>query len=321
MKKIKKGEISTAMIVTFIILIASFIIILYFYFMLNPAKAANNEVCHNSVFTRSAGVFPKETIPLNCKTSYVCISKDGSCESMTNPEVEKVNTIYDVYHSLAEQMANCWWMFGEGRANYIGDKFTSELYCSICSQVSFDDSLEKVIPKVVTESSPEAAGAGATKIYTSTWEINKTDFYNYLSNTNVSGKGITYLNYMLGLQNAQQIRDVLKANNYDFGTINLEKQQFIVMGEFSRVSTFNNVLLGIGKGILLFAVLPIPVVGGPLAMGIVASTLMTDSGYKGYMIGMVMTGESGQGYLSPTIIEANSEDYSKLQCADVKTLP
>jgi hypothetical protein len=319
MKKInKRGEMTTALIVTLIVLIASFITILVFLFVLNPTETSDDSVCHNAVLTRSAGVLPKETIPLNCKTDYICLSKDGSCEKMTNPKIIKVKTKEEVYKSLAEEGANCWWMFGEGKADYIGDKFSSDLYCSICSQVAFDDSLSSLF--AINPSLISRANLGIPQ-NASNFLIKREDFYEYLASTNISGKGITYLDYFLGLQTSKLISEALKSNSYDFGYIDIEKQHFIMMGEFSKVGFWQDLLIGMGKGLLLFLVLPIPLVGGPAGIGLVVSTVYNPFNKKaGYMIGTIMLGESGHTYLTPAIIEANSEDYNKLQCADIKTL-
>jgi len=314
-KKKKNAEITTQQIVMFIVLILSFAVILYFIITINFGKNTDETVCHNSVITRSSIPLAKEVeaVPINCKTSYVCLSKDGSCEKMTSPEIIKVKTKEEVYSALAEQGANCWWMFGEGKADYIGNKFTSDLYCSICSQIAFDDSLENLFAIDLSDT------AGIPKEFSSSL-INKKDFYEYLAKTNVSGKDVTYLDYLLGLQNSKLISDALESKDYTFGYIDVRKQHFILMGEFSKVGVLQEIVTGAVKGALLFLVLPIPYVGGYLGMVVVASTVYNPFVKKGYLVGTTVAGESGHNYLSPAIIEANSEDFSKLQCADIKTL-
>ena len=311
------AEITTEQIVLLIVLIASLAVILFFIFRINLGGTTEEEICHNSVATRSAGFLTQQIFPINCKTNYVCLSGDGSCEKMTSSEVIKVKTKKDVYRALAEQGANCWWMFGEGKADYIGDGFNHDLYCSICSQVGFDNSLQNLF--AINPSLVSRASAGIPESY-SNFLINKEDFYNYLSVTNVSGKDETYLDYFLGLQNAKLISDALNSKNSDFGYIDLEKQHLIMMGEFKKVGPVQDALIGIGKGILMALVLPIPLVGGPLAISLVVSTVYDPFGKTGYLVGTTVTGESGHNYLSPAIIEANSKDYDELNCANVNTL-
>src|SRR4030043_1597502 len=167
--KSKKADITTQQIVLLIILIASFAVILFFIFRLNLGKTSVEEVCHNSVVSRSSSVLPEESIPLNCQTTYICITKDGSCEKMSGSfEKKKVATSDEVYSVLANKMADCWWMFGEGKLNYVGeDLLSGNLYCSICSQLAFDNSLNDIF---------------------SNGEIDKKNLYDYLSKTNISGK-------------------------------------------------------------------------------------------------------------------------------------
>ncbi len=293
----KKAEITTQQIVLLIILIASFAVILFFILRLNLGRTSDIEICHNSVVTRSSEVIPKESIPLNCKTNYVCFTKDGSCEKMTSPEIKKVKTKGEVYESLANEMADCWWMFGEGKLNYVGkDLLANNLYCSICSQIAFDDSLD---------------------FFTNN-EIDKADFYNYLAETNVSGKEISYLDYLIGLKNSQQIKNTLTINSADFGKINLNKQQYIIMGVVSDVSALKWVLFGVGAGTAVGVIVLTGGLGTPAVMAVALGA--TTGGIGGYFAGTFVKGESGDSYMAPTIIEANSKDYEALKCKDIKTL-
>jgi hypothetical protein len=297
----KKAEITTQQIVLLIILIVSFAVILFFLLRLNLGKASDEEVCHNSVVTRGSGVIPKESVPLNCKTSYICITKDGSCEKMTSPEIMKVGTKDEVYKVLADKMADCWWMFGEGKLNYVGNTFLSQLYCSICSQVAFDNSLDGIFTN---------------------GEIDKKDFYNYLSVTSISNKDISYLDYLMGLKNSQTIEDALKENdpNLSFGKINIGKQYSIVMGIFSEVGVGTWIATGVGAGIFIAGITIVTGGVGTAPAIILIGSGAIGGGVGGYMMGTAVRGESGHDYLSPTIIETNSADIDNLRCASIKTL-
>ena len=79
------------------------------------------------------------------------------------------------YEVLAEEMADCWWMFGEGEINYgsvdIDDRKTEYALCSI---VSFDSKIQEEIPEITY------------------WE-----FYNYLQTTQKKpSNSETYLEYL-----------------------------------------------------------------------------------------------------------------------------
>ncbi len=298
-KKFKAGEITTQQIVLLIILIASFVVILFFLFRLNLGKTSESEVCHNSVVTRGSGVIPKESIPLNCKTVYACLTKDGSCEQMTSPDIKRVNTKEQVYETLANEMADCWWQFGEGKLNYVGkDLLANNLYCSICTQISFDNSLDMF----------------------DNGEIDKADFYDYLSSTKMSEDGITYLDYLSGLKGSQEIKSTLATNNANFGKINLGKQYYIMMGVVSEVSALKWVAVGVGGGAIIAIVILTGGGAAPLVVALGAAGGAGAGGAGGYLAGTMFTGQTGNLYVSPTIIEANSKDYEALNCKDIKTL-
>jgi hypothetical protein len=299
-RKIKRGDITTQQLVLLIILIVSFAVILFFIFRLNLGKTSVKEICHNSVITRGSSVLPAESIPLNCQTTYTCITKDGSCEKMSGSfETKKVKTETEVYQILADEMADCWWMFGEGKVNYVGkDLPANHLYCSICSQLAFDNSLEEIFPE---------------------GEIEQKNLYDYLSVTNISGEDMSYLDYLVGLKSSEEIESTLQDTGSDFGKINLENQHYVIMGITSDVNTLGWILVGAGLGavggaaIVFTAGLATPVVVAMAAGAITGSVL-------GHFGGMMIEGESGHDYLRPTIIEANSEDFEKYDCVDIKTL-
>jgi hypothetical protein len=289
--KNRKGEMTTEQIVLLIILIASFVVILFFIFQLNLGKTTDQETCHNSVVERGSGVLPKNSIPLTCTTQYICISKDGSCEKVTSPQVEKVTTKEDVYTVLANQMADCWWMFGEGKLNYVGDDYLPNLYCSICDQISFDNSVN----------------------FFPNGEIDKKEFYDYLSKTNASGKDVSYLDYLTGIKDSNAI-----AQSITLGKIDTSKQHYIVMGEFSKVG----VVTWIASGVVAGGAVALAVITGgasiPVTVGIISGGAI--GGTAGYFIGTTVKGESGQNYFTPTIIEANSANFDALKCASIKTI-
>ena len=92
-----KGELSTEQIVLLIILIVSFVIILFFLFALRPGQESKKEVCHQSVVLKGNVAIPTDAMPLKCETNYLCITKDGTCEGLTKPSIEKVNSEEEIY--------------------------------------------------------------------------------------------------------------------------------------------------------------------------------------------------------------------------------
>src|SRR3989344_3635482 len=183
----KKGEITTQQIVTLIILIASFAVILFLLFRLNLGKQTGTDLCRNSVILKGKSVLPKDTIKLDCYRGYKCLTFDGSCEGLNNPEIAKVKTATDVYKNIADEMAQCWSMFGEGKVNYAGDDLTKNNYCSICSQILFDNSLSEI---------KEFSGG----------KISKDFLYNYLSKNNISNNKMSYAQYIFGTNDIEKLK-------------------------------------------------------------------------------------------------------------------
>jgi hypothetical protein len=302
MKKIR-GEISTEQIVLLIILLVSFIIILFLLFGLNLGKESDSEICHNSVAMRGASPAVKDSVPLKCSRTYVCLTKDGSCEKMTKPEIKKVTTKEEVYHVLAEEMANCWWMFGEGKVDYIGkDFFIRDNYCSICSQIAFDNSLKDI------------EGVGTT--------ISKDELYTYLSKTPMPNSEINYAEYLFGTNAIDNLKkqtftgeDGSKTTPKTFGTINPDKQYFVIMGITSEVNgnVWKTVAL-VGVSVAGFF---LPGAGWTLA-GAILGTLIWQYGEE--VAAIIVPGNGiKNNFMAPTIQEANSASLKELNCYDIVT--
>ena len=271
----KKGEMSTQQIVVLIILIASFSILLFFLARLNLGQTTEREVCRNSVLIRGSSVLPTDSIPLNCQRSYLCLTSDGSCESLTKPRKKKVQTKDEVYEVLANELADCWWMFGAGEIDYVGTDLLKNNDCSICTQVAFDDSIKDIFE---------------------TGEIDEEYFYNtYLENKNVPGKDETYTEYLYGS------KDFSEVHEGNFKNLDLNNQYYVMMGIKSKVSTALWVTGGVvAGGIAALTFIPSggasliilgKIVGG-VAVGVGA-------GIGGYYVAGVIQGGSGNEYIPP----------------------
>jgi len=296
--KNKKAELTTQQIVMLVILIISFIVILFFIFRLDLGETTEKELCHNSVVMRGNSIIGDiASTPLKCYRSYVCITEDGSCEAMTNPEIKEVETEDDVYEVFAEEMAECWWMFGEGEIDYVGKDMIGKLYCSICSQIAFDDSSMKIF---------------------STGKIDKGELYIYLKNNNYS-EDEKYLAYLYGTNDLAKIQTELKKQNIDFGSIEITKQYFVMMGITSEIDKLSWII-AVGGAIALT-----PLVGGGWLLGglTAINTAVIGGGagaIGGSALAFVVRGVSGNDYIPPAIIEANSEEFNDLGCKDITTL-
>ena len=184
MKKInKKGELTTKNLITIIVLITSFVIILFLLFRLDLGAVTDKEICHNSVVLKSKaqGLVGE----LDCKTNYVCISGGGECEEISPDETINVNADNkeEIMKVIADEMADCWWMFGEGELAYLGTDFQGE-HCAICSEIKFDSLIQDELP-----------------------EITYLEFYNYLSQTMKSDTE-SYLRYLYESFNVESVQEI-----------------------------------------------------------------------------------------------------------------
>ncbi len=318
----KRAELTTQQIVMIIILVVSFAVILFFIFRLNFQSESIRDVCHNSVALRGNAALPGSTttIPLNCRQSYVCVTADGTCDTYNaaSNQWQKMSS-YDyrivvknekeLHSALAEEMASCWWMFGEGKVNYVGDELFENNYCSICSQLRFDNSIkDKLFPNGI---------------------IDKDDFYRkYLATEKMPGRDITYAQYLYGSNDVNKLLSGAdeKSNQQvsgSFGSIDLNSNTdyIVIMGITNEISTIKWVALGIATGVGL-AVVTIATGGlGLVAGAILVAGAGTAGGIGTYtFLAATVKGQSGNNYISPTIIPFPSNEFDSLSCEEIKTL-
>ena len=133
---LKRGELTTQQLVMIIILIISFVVILFLLFRLNLGETTNKEVCHNSVVMVGKG---KDIVgELDCKTTYACIGKE--CKEFVPTTTVDAKTKEDVIKAVKKEIDDCWWMFGEGKIDYA--KKWEGYTCAICSVIKFSEEIE-----------------------------------------------------------------------------------------------------------------------------------------------------------------------------------
>jgi len=209
--KNKKGELTTQQIIGLIVLITSFAIILLFIFRLDLGETTNKEICHNSVLIQSQSAL--KTGGLDCKTNYVCISGGEDCEGINPTTTRYVNPANEneIMGVIADEMADCWWMFGEGKVDYVGDWISKPdlletRHCAICSIVKFDSRIQERFPEITSER-----------------------FYNYLFSKKFDDSQ-TYLKYLYNLFSIPldgQIEDISTREKYSVVTGMKDKEDYI----------------------------------------------------------------------------------------------
>ncbi|MCK5624540.1 hypothetical protein KAI04_01740 [Candidatus Pacearchaeota archaeon] len=312
LKKNNKGELSTQQIIMLIILIMSFIVILYFLFRLNLGESGEKEICYNSVVMKANPVLSKGDVSLNCQRTYVCLTKDGSCEAMTNPNIRKVETSDEVYKALADEMADCWWMFGEGTIDYVGDKAKESNYCSICSQIAFDDSMKEI----------EEFDLG---------KINQDELYTYLAKTPLSENKETYAEYFFNTKDMELLKTSISENINNseaietFGTINLDEQYFVITGITSEIGNTYKWIGGITIGVGVITLPFTGLIAGAIVVSTGIGTVIGGDDLAGLfepkIAAITVEGDGVENeFMAPTIIEARSETFKLLNCKDILTV-
>lgn len=158
----KKG-LERWMLIMIILAILGFAIILWFLFITKPYSVVDKEACRTSIRLRSIAVLGeplKAAAPLQCKTEPIKIdNKNYKTEEQINKRI-------------ADAMAECWSMVGEGKLNFMPRDWAGQKYCLICSTINFDDKISKDFPVV-------------------------TGILRYMSDTKFQGEK-TYYNYIFG---------------------------------------------------------------------------------------------------------------------------
>lgn len=143
----KRAEMTTQQIVMLIILLTSFAVLLFFIFGLDIPSLSEKEICQSSVQLAGKQSFFGS---VDCKTDYICISGGGDCEKFTAKSVKKINLDgkteeTQIMEFLAEKMADCWWMFGEGKVDYANKKVVDQIVCAVCAEIAFDKKIQEKI--------------------------------------------------------------------------------------------------------------------------------------------------------------------------------
>lgn len=175
-KMLKKKKAMTAgFLVTLIIVILSFMMIsgTIFRFLSNTKDKDAEILCHDSVAFRASsalGVLGTDLkyAPLICKTLDQKIKPEGGTLEEQKEDVQK---------KLADKMARCWWMFGEGR--YEGSIFNNIPFlqkskCFMCYVLIVDE---------------------GSKFKAETNAVTPREFDIFLSATESRRLNSTYLNY------------------------------------------------------------------------------------------------------------------------------
>src|SRR3989338_2328136 len=185
----KKGDVNWSIIFSVIVVLVSFIIVLFVWWSMNIQSTTNKAVCHASVvFRATPPAAVQGYVPLKCKADKICIvsskyggdckSEFGSSSAVTKIKVENKEQIEKI---LTLNIMDCWSMMGEGNLGLFSQGFLEsyglkeKVYpsCVVCTRVAFN------------QTSLEKAGI----------DLKSIDTLSYMQKHLISGKDITYADY------------------------------------------------------------------------------------------------------------------------------
>jgi hypothetical protein len=143
----KRGELTTQQIVMLIVLLASFVVLFLFLVKVNFQDTSQKEICQSSVqlIGKAKTTFFSN---IDCKIHYLCISGGGECKGFTSKDTAKISlndaevAKKEIMKVIADEMADCWWMFGEGKVDYSGGAWVKDsAVCAVCTQFAFDEKI------------------------------------------------------------------------------------------------------------------------------------------------------------------------------------
>ncbi len=214
-KSNKIGTVSVSFIIGVVILVISFVVLLFLLFKINFNPIVDKETCHQSIVYRATAKIKaidlSESIPLKCQTEKICLTMSGDdCEligTKKNP-VNKINLGSDkvkakekIKEVLVDKLVECHSMIGEGQLNFLPSHFLKlkdTKYGLICNRIIFDKEAQEQIENI---------GFG--------------EFYSYLEKKTIGDK--SYLDYLYpGIDDSKKfllIYDSIKDKSKEEGTL------------------------------------------------------------------------------------------------------
>src|SRR3989344_3248991 len=131
-KKMKKGEVSSAVLIPIILAVAGFLIVFGFIFYgIDLKQLSEDEICELSVIARATAPNEAERLlPLKCTTKKLCLSQNKEdCPEFKGEEYAKLSLSKDneeaareIEKQTADALLECWSKMGEGKLDLFGGK-------------------------------------------------------------------------------------------------------------------------------------------------------------------------------------------------------
>ncbi len=334
--KWKKAEITSGQLVLMIILIISFVIIIYFlYSIYNWNPMIDKEACHQSIVFRSSvnwGVIKaSKIIPLKCQTEKICMSmsKDDCLQvgknSRNNPvttvslDKDTVNARQQVLDQIIESMRSCHEMLGEGQLLFMpnnvlgGEKYwTGTNYCLICARIVLDEEAREKMNDISYAELYQTLGNKALP--------DKKSYLEYLHPDWKDWHSIWRLFQQFKEDKLPQFENIKDIENWK---MNIDKEGgFAIISQIAPKSywmSFTKAGVGLGTTAIGAAVIGAPVtvtIAGVAAIGGAVFWYSSPTGK-----GVEGIGVEGIAYSPPVAVPYNLENLQAMNCDSFETAP
>lgn len=166
----KKGEISTAVIIGVVLTLIATAILFLLWGKLSPIAGEENDrnICQLSILTRATTPdILQKNVPIKCTAEKICITTGDDCTQFveeSNVRKIKLNpskieeSAEKIEQITADAMYDCWKITGEGKLDLFGESATLDLTdnienylqlkqkgatCIVCSRVALSEELKK----------------------------------------------------------------------------------------------------------------------------------------------------------------------------------
>ena len=218
---------------------------------------------------------------LKCETEKKCISMGGTCPK--NYEVITVSNENAIKKELANSMADCWSMVGEGEINFFGKNALETKNCIFCSVIHFDENVQKKYPQI----------NGLT---------------DYILNNQVPGMSKTYFDYMFTASAQKDVKPVTIDTSQDYSVNFAMVKGGYLWGILGKTAIVGGVLYVIGTG----GFGAIPVLVGITKYGAVAGAAY---------IGMGMAKQTSVADVMLAINPYTPESIKEQECNNIESIP
>ena len=135
----KKGMMSNIVKAIPVLIIAGILFYILSLIFSGSGSAVDREVCRDWVLLKAQSkILGRPLVGENtpCKTDIIEIKKTDE---------------YEIKQDIANEMYDCWYQFGGGNQDFLGDWdwFKGNNWCFICSKIDFSEKVQNEVPEII----------------------------------------------------------------------------------------------------------------------------------------------------------------------------